>query len=50
MKLNDFATGVRVYIQTHPDAEIADVLLAMPQRSACEIAFVLYQLRMFGYL
>ncbi|WP_323085396.1 hypothetical protein [Providencia alcalifaciens] len=50
MKLNDFANQVLSFIRITPEAGIPDILNAGIGKSEPEIEFVIYQLKMFGYL
>ena len=50
MKSNDFANNVLVFLKAYPKAEPYDLIKAGIGRSPEEIAFVVEQLRIFGYI
>ncbi len=50
LKLNSFASQVLSFLRVNPEATVADILNAGIGNSQPEIEFVIYQLRMFGYV
>ncbi|WP_180355092.1 hypothetical protein [Providencia stuartii] len=50
MKLNNFANHILSFMRVNPEATVADILNAGIGNSQPEIEFVIYQLRMFGYV
>lgn len=50
LKINAFAKQILTFMQVNPEATITDILNAGIGNTELEIEFVIYQLRMFGYL
>jgi hypothetical protein len=50
LKINEFAKNILLFLRTHPRATPDEILREGLGKTPEEVAFVVTQLRMFGYL